>query len=195
MIPSADIPHGPIALGYSIGGFLPQVGLHRRGGIFYQESSYSHLWLAFPFLVAGLVVVLLPLSGYPKAVFTAFFSITAACGAAPYFVRNRFGQTIIVDPAERTVCIKKPAGEATISWSDIAALQLCRQETLQPSSPDAPSRNYQVNLVWRCAGGAYERHCLAAHEVKRYVLGLARRYEALLSLKLTDETNNSQPEP
>src|ERR1039458_511459 len=63
MTRGADIPHGPIALGCSQGGFLPQVGLHRRAGVFYQESSYSHLWLAFPFLVASVVFVFLPLSG------------------------------------------------------------------------------------------------------------------------------------
>lgn len=192
MTRSADIPHGPIALGYSLGGFLPQVGLHRRGGVFYQESSYSHLWLAFPFLVSGVVIMFLPLGGYPKVVFAGFFFITAACGATPYFVRNRLGQTIIVNPGRRTVCIKQPAEERTISWSDIAALQLCRQETLQPSNREAPSRNYQVNLVWRCADGGYERHCLATHEIKRYSLALARRYESLLSVKLTDESSRSQ---
>jgi hypothetical protein len=194
MTRSVDIPHGPIALGYSLGGFLPQVGLHSRGGLFYQESSYSHLWLAVPFMVAGIIIIFLPLGGYPKAVFAGFFSITAICGAAPYFVRNRLGQTIIVDPGRRTVCIKKSAEERTISWSEIAALQLCRQEKLQPSNQEGPSCNYQVNLVWRCAGGAYERHCLATHEVKRYILSLARRYESLLSVRLTDETNSSQPE-
>ncbi len=180
----AEIPHGPMPLGYSLGGFLPQVGIHRRGGVFCQESSRSHLWMAVPFLVAGLVVSFLALSPYPKWVFAGFLFFTGACGAAPYFVRNRFGQTIIVDPERRTLCIKKSAEEKTVAWSDVVALQLCRQ--------DRPSRNYQVNLVWKSAHGAYERHCLATHEVKRYVLQLARCYEALLSLRLTDETNNSQ---
>jgi hypothetical protein len=186
MTRDTDIPHGAMPLGYSLGGFLPQVGMHRRAGVYYQESSRSHLWLAAPFLVAGVVVTFLPLSPYTKSVFAGFLFVTAACAAAPYLVRDRSGQTIIVDPERRTVCIKRPAEERIIAWSDIVALQLCRQ--------DKPSRNYQVNLVWKSAGGAYERHCLVTHEVKRYVLGLARRYESLLSLRLADEINSSQPE-
>jgi hypothetical protein len=148
--------------------------------MYYQESSRSHLWLAVPFLVAGVVVIFLALSPYLKCVFSGFLFITAACAAAPYFVRNRFGQTIIIDPERRTVRIRKSTQERTIAWSDIVALQLCTQ--------NEPSRGYQVNLVWKSADGGYERHCLATHEVRRYVLGLARRYESLLSLGVTDET-------
>ena len=64
MTRDADIPHGPMPLGYSFGGFLPQVGIHRRRGVFYQESSRWHLWLAVPFLAAGVIVSCLSLSLY-----------------------------------------------------------------------------------------------------------------------------------
>jgi hypothetical protein len=186
MIREPDIPHGPMPLGFSLGGLLPQVGIYRRRGVFFQESSRSHLWLAAPFLMGGVVVIFLALGPHPKYVIAGFLFFTAACAAAPYFVRNRLGQTIIVDPGRRTICIKKPSDERTIAWSDLVALQLCRQ--------DHPSRNYQLNLVWKSADGAYARYCLATHEVRRYVLALARRYESLLSLKLTDETHRGQPE-
>ncbi len=181
-----DIPHGPIELGYTLGGLLPQVGLHRRGQVFYQQSSYWHLGISAPFVIAALVCAFLPLDTYTKCVFVGFLLFTAACGVAPYFARDRFGQTVIVDPPGRTLCIKAEGEEKRVPWSDIVALQLCRQER--------PSRAYQVNLVWRCADGTFERRCLAMHEVRRYALSLARRYESLLSLRLNDESARSQPE-
>ena len=52
----SDIPHEPMTLGYTGTGFLPEVGLHRRGHLFCQQSSYTHLWLAAPFLDVALVV-------------------------------------------------------------------------------------------------------------------------------------------
>jgi hypothetical protein len=184
MTRETDIPHGPLPLGYTLGGLLPQVGLHHRGGAFYQQSSYWHLCLAGIFLVPAIVFTFLPLDTYPKWVFVGFFLFTAACGAAPYFVRNGVGQTIIVDAERRTLRIRKSGNEKTIPWSDLVALQLCRQEK--------PSSAYQLNLVWKCADGTFARHCLAMHQVQRYVLGLARSYESLLSMRLSDETGSSQ---
>src|SRR5437867_221694 len=182
-----DIPHGPMQLDYSLGGFFPQVGIRRRGRAFYQQSSHWHLWLSGLFVVPAIAFSLLPLDGYTKWVWAGFFLVTAACGAAPYFVRNRLGQTIIVDPEKRTLCIKQPTNETTIARSDIVALQLCHQEK--------PPKGYQLILVWKCAHGIFDRHCLATYEVRRYVLGLARKYESLLSLSLNDETSRSQSGP
>jgi hypothetical protein len=184
MTRQTDIPHGPIALGYSLGGLLPQVGLHRRGQAFHQESSYWHLALAVPFLVGAIVLIFLPVATYTKCVWVGFLVFTAACGAAPYFVRNRFGQKIIIDPEARIVCIKQAPEDKTILWSDIVALQLCRQEQ--------PSVAYQINLVWKSVDGSFERRCVAVHEVRRYAMSLARRYESLLSVRLTDESVGSQ---
>jgi hypothetical protein len=106
-----DIPHGPIQLGYTLGGFRPQVGLHRRGRAYYQQSSYWHLWLSGLFLVAAVVSASLPLWSYTKSVMLVFVLFTGACGAAPYFLRNRYRQTVIIDLERRTVCIKQEAGE------------------------------------------------------------------------------------
>ncbi len=179
-----DVPHGPIELGYTLGGMLPQVGLHRRGQAFRQESSYWHLGLAVPFFLGAIVVAILPLAAYTRFIWAGLLFFTAACGTAPYFVRNRLGQTVVVDPRARTVCIRKALEEKTILWSDIVAPQLCRQ--------DRPSVAYQINLVWKSGDGSFERRCLAMHQVRRYTLSLARRYESLLSLRLSDESARSQ---
>ena len=184
MTRETDMPHGPMRLGYTLGGFLPQVAIHRRGRAFYQQSSYWHLSLAGLFLLPAIVFTFLPLASYTKWAWVGVFLFTAACGAAPYFVRNRVGQTIIIDSEYRTLRIRKPVDEKTIAWSDIVALQLCHQEK--------PSSAYQLNVVWKCADGTFERHCLALHEVRRYILRLARTYESLLSLRVSDEAGFSQ---
>jgi hypothetical protein len=184
MTTATDIPHGPIQLGYSLGGFLPQVALHRRGQVFYQQSSYWHVGVAVPFVLAAAVFCFLPLETYPKCVWAGFFLVGGICGALPYFVRNRFGQVIRIDPQRETLSIQDPAGERTIAWSQIVGLQLCRQ--------DNPASSLQLNLIWREASGAIERRCLATHEVRRFIVGLARKYESLLPFKIIDETNQSQ---
>jgi len=181
-----DIPSGPIELGYTLGGLLPQVSLHQRGRTFRQESSYWHLGLAVPFVLSAILLLFVPLATYTKCVWVGFLLFTAACGVAPYFVRNRFGQTIVIDSEARTVCFKEASSEKTIAWSDIVALQLCRQER--------PSAAYQVNLAWRSADGTIQRHCLVLHQARRYALCLARRYESLLSVRLSDESISSQPD-
>jgi hypothetical protein len=184
----AGIPRGPIQLGYSLGGLLPHLGLHRRGRAYYQESSYWHLVLALPFLIAAAVLMFLPLGKYTKTVWVAFFLFMVACAVAPYFARNRFGETIIVDLERQNLRIRLREREKTIPRSDVVALQLCLQEQ--------PSKCYQLNLVWRGAGGGLERHCLVLHSAKHYVLALARRYESLLALKLSDQTAlNSEGTP
>jgi hypothetical protein len=63
MTRETDIPHGPIQLGYALGGFLPQVGQYRRGRVYCQQSSYWHLWLSGLFLFAAIVPAFLPLNG------------------------------------------------------------------------------------------------------------------------------------
>ena len=167
-------------LEYGLGGFSPQVGLHRRGRIFYQESSYWHLGIAIPFLLAAVVVARLPLDTWIKCVWVGFFLSTVACGTAPFFVRNYFGQTIIIDPQSRTIRIKRQAEETKIAWSDVVALQMCHQ--------GKPFEGYQLNLVWKLPDGTLKRHCLAKHNIKRFIAQLGRSYESALSFKIIDET-------
>lgn len=175
-----EIPTEPLEMEYTSFGFVPDVGLHRRGQLFYQQSSYWHLGVSCPFFVAAVVVALVPWDSYAKWVWAGFCLWTGACGVAPFFIRNRFGQTIIIHPQQRTVSIKKGGAEETIAWSDILALQLCYQ--------GGRFKGYQLNLVWRRANGTVQRHCLLKHVVKRFVVRLARSYETLFRFKIIDQT-------
>lgn len=56
----SEIPQEALDLNYNSGGFLPDVGLYRRGDIFYQETSRSHHWLFGIMLVGAVIVALLP---------------------------------------------------------------------------------------------------------------------------------------
>ena len=185
MTQDTDIPREPVLLGYTSTGLLPDVGLHRRGHLFCQQSSYVHLWLSVPFLLAAVVVPFLPLGAYARWVFMGFFLFTAASAAVPFFFRNHFGQSIIIDPQRRTVRIRERETEQTIAWPEVVALQLCRQ--------DKPCAAYQLNLVWRRTDGALKRHCLATHVVKRFVVRLTRRYESALPFKVIDQIGDARP--
>lgn len=180
-----DIPHGPMKLDYVSTGLLPEVGLHRRGHVFYQQSSYWHLWLSIPFPLAAMVIAFLPLDTYTRCVWAGFCVFMGICGAVPFFVRNHFGQTVIIDPQNQTLCIRKQAAEKTIAWSDVVALQMCQQ--------GKPLEGYQLNLIWRRPDGTPERHCLTNHVIKRFVVRLARSYESVFSFKVIDEVSHRQP--
>jgi hypothetical protein len=181
-----EIPHEPMQINYTGTGFLPQVELHRRRRMYYQQSSYWHLLLSSLFPLAAIVIAFLPLETYTKWVWAGFCLFTGACGAVPFFLRDRFGQTITIDQEHQTVCIRKQGRETTIPWSDVVALQVCHQ--------GKPCAGYQLNLIWRQPDGGLERHCLTNHVVRRFVLRLARGYASLLSLRIVDETTHSQPD-
>ena len=185
MTRDAEIPHEPMKLDYVNTGFLPEVGLHRRGRVIYQGSSYWHLWLSSPFLFAAVAITFLPLESYTRWVWSGFCVFTGICGTVSFFIRNHFGQAVIIDSQSRTVCIKKQTKKKTIAWSDVVGLQMCRQ--------GKPLDGYQLNLIWRRPGGTLERHCLTNHVTKRFVVRLARSYESALPFYVIDETDHNQP--
>jgi hypothetical protein len=118
-------------------GFLPPIGLHRRGGVFYQESSYSFFWFCGVMLAAAAVLAVLPWDmeadrgGRLKYWLAGFCVWGGICGLGAFFVRNAFGQTIIIDSQNQTLCIKRRIKRRitnqTIAWSDVIGLQVCEQ--------------------------------------------------------------------
>ena len=166
-------------------GFLPHLGLHRRGGLFYQESSYSHLWFFGIMITIALVIAVLPwdtesdIGGKVKYWLAGICIWGAICGLAPYFVRNAFGQTIIIDPKEQTLRIKKGTTNQTMAWRDVIGLQVCELKT----PGDSKIEGYQLSLVWKDASGSVRQHSLIQHTIRRYVVALGKRYEACFGFK------------
>src|SRR5688572_11648793 len=146
-----DIPHQPLALNYNNGGFVPHVGLHRRAHLFYQESSYSHFWLAGSMFLAAFAITLLPwhtlaLGGVKLKYYVALIGIWGGiCAGVPYFIRNKFGQTIIIDPKQKILSIRSEERHETIQWQDIIGLQICHERI----PGNSKMTGYQLNLVWR----------------------------------------------
>ena len=89
---------------HTYSGFLPPVGLHCRGGVFYQESSYSFFWFFGVMFAAATVLAVLPWDvpanpgGKLKYWLAGFCVWGGICGLAGFFVRNAFLQTIIINP-------------------------------------------------------------------------------------------------
>lgn len=185
-----EIPRGALNLPYNDGGFLPHVGLHRRGELFYQESSYSHFWLLGVMLAAAIVILLLPWStmagvgGKLKYWIAGICVWGGICGFVPYFIRNAWGQNVTIDPKRQRLSITSNDFCGQISWQQIVGLQICRQKIRGESELNG----YQLNLVWLEANGTVRRHCLLKHAIKGFVVRLGRRYETLFDFKLIDHT-------
>ena len=106
-----DIPREALKLEYNSSGFLPDVGLHRKGELIYQESSYWHLGLGAVILIIAVIISLLhwdtPAAFYGfklKYLAATFCLFCALCASAPYFIRNMVGKTVIIDPQETLSC-------------------------------------------------------------------------------------------
>ena len=180
---------------YTSSGFLPDVGLHRHGDLFHQESSYSHFWFVGFMLVAALVTALLPwhtmadVGGKLKYWIAGFFVFGGICGFVPYFIRNACGQNITIDAKNKTLCITSNDLIERLFWQQIMGLQICRQKV----AGNSEMNGYQLNLVWKDADGTMRRHCLLKHAVRAFVYRLGRRYESLFGFALIDHTRGSQP--
>ena len=167
-----------VRIGQTNTGFLPHVGLHRRGGIFYQESSYSFFWFCGVMLAAAAVLAVLPwdvdanLGGKLKYWLAGLCVWGGICGLAGFFVRNAFLQTIIINPQNQTLCIKRRIKrritKQTIAWSDVIGLEVCRQRTPEDSKDDG----YRLNWVWKDSSGNMHQHCLLGHAIRRYVVAV-----------------------
>ncbi len=177
MTPLNDIPRVSLDIRYNNRGLFPHVGIHRRNGLFRQESSYSHFWF---FGVMGTVAAIVLLLPWETA--SAFgelklkYLIAGGCvfgglfGLLPYFIRNAFGQLITIDPEAKTLRILSGQFSGLISWNDIIGLQICCQEN---------DGGFQLNLVWMGEGGTVRRHCLLKHWRRAFVVRLGSQYEAL----------------
>ncbi len=187
----ADLPCEPLDLQTNSRGFLPSIGLHAHGHLYVQESSYSHFGFFAFMLVAAGALALSPwdarsASGaWPlKYVIAGGMVWAGLCGFAPYWVRNAFGQKIIVDPVKRMWTIRRRSSERVVPWNDVLGLQICRQVV----SSTSKLNGYQLNLVWRDASGKIQRHCLFKHALRAFVRSLGNRYRDLFRVDLFDQT-------
>jgi len=170
-----------------------EVELHCRHGIYYQESSYGHLrFFAALAIIAG-VICFLPWNTLANDGVKLKYYIAGGvlwggiCGLFPYFIRNAFGQHIIINPQERTLQIVKDATTKTIAWDQIVGLQICHQKFPEDHELDA----YQLNLAWKISTGEMRRHCLAKNASKHSILRLGKKYEQLLGFKIFDQISKS----
>lgn len=194
----SEIPQGPLDLHYNSVGFLPDVGLYRRGDMFYQDTSRSHHWLFGIMVVGAVVVALLPwhtraVVGELKYWIAGMLVFGGLCDIAGGLIRRAVPQHISIDSKNKTVAI---VGEGfdrklSLSWQQIIGLQICRQKV--PGNSEM--NGYQLNLVWKEADGVVRRRCLLKHSVRAFVFGLGRRYESLFGFALIDHTRPSKHTP
>ena len=196
------IPAKPLELNYSNTGFLPHVGLYRKGEVFVQESSRVHFWFLGVMSALAVGALFLPwnkpaLLGLQVRHVVAIGCLWGGiCGLAPYFIRNRYAQVVTIDPAQKTIRIQQrgltlampmvagnitiPEMDVLIPWSELLALQICYQG-------GAEYPGYQLNLV-RKHDGDIERHCLLQHAIRAYVAGLAAKYQKAFGFRIVDHT-------
>lgn len=181
-------------------GFLPHVGLHRRAGMLRHESSYSHIVFFAVMLIVALTAHLMlkdwhdPTMLGPEARYIVIGSILwgGLCGFVPYFIRNKYGQTLSFDPYHQRLSIRwrqwsrhpqhplrflASPMELNIPWQQIVGLQICATEN-----------SHQLNLVWRDADNAVVRRCLLNHANPSMVRRLARQYERALPFPIMDHS-------
>ena len=186
-----DIPAEPLDVRDNTWGFLPNIGLHGKQGVFHQESSYSYFWFLGVMLAAAAVVFMLPWEtrtalGKLKYWVGGGLIWGGICALVPYFVRNVLGQTIVIDPRKETVLIRERGSEQLIPWSEIVALQVC----YQPSPGRRIGPGYQLNIAWRDQSGEVHRHCLLKHVIKRFVVSLGKRYSSRFGFEIVDHSRN-----
>lgn len=189
----SEIPRDPLDINYNNRGVLPHIGLHYRGQLYYQESSYSHFWFAGTMLAAAIAAGFLPWDietsfGGLKYWIAGAFVWAGICGTAPYWVRNRLGQTIIIDPGNETLTIRSGQSVRVVSWASILELQVCHQRA--PGS--SVLNGYQLNLAWKDTEGQLQRHCLLKHVNRGCVVSIGNKYASLFGFGLVDCTNDRQ---
>ena len=183
-------------LRYNSDGFLPDVGLYRRGGRFYQAMSRSHYWLLGIVSIGAVIVALLPWHtraavGELKYWISGMFLFGGLCDLVGSLVRKAVTQEVSIDASTKTISIVGDRFSGNIPWEQIIGLQICRQKDRASSELNG----YQLNLVWRDGGGVVRRHCLLKHSIRGFVLRLGRRYQTLLGFALFDHSSPGRAEP
>ena len=190
-----EIPQEALDLRYNSGGFLPDVGLYRRGDMFYQEASKAHRWLFGILLVAALVVSLLPwhtraIVGELKYWIAGMLLFGGFCDLVGSLIQSAVRQRVSIDPKHKTLSIVGSDFKTKLCWEDIIGLQICRQRV----AGNSEMNGYQLNLVWREADGSVRRHCLLKHASRGFVTRLAGRYRSFFGFTVMDYTRRSQPD-
>jgi hypothetical protein len=190
-----EIPQEALDLHYNSGGFLPDVGLYRRGDMFYQEKSHSHRWLFGLMVVGAIIIALLPWHtraalGELKYWIAGMLVVGALCDIVGSSIQSAVTQHISIDTKKKMLAIVGDGFDRKLSWQQIIGLQICRQKV--PGNSEM--NGYQLNLVWKEADGVVRRRCLLKHSVRVFVLRLGREYESLFGFALIDHTRPSQPD-
>lgn len=219
-----EIPTTPLRVSVTSLGWMPDVALHRYRRNFIHESSYTSLVLSGVLFVVAAIFCVLPWNDLPiagiglpmKYCLALIFLIGAICIGAAFFLRNRFGQRLIIDPLSRTVTLRKTRAEAVLHWLCGRVVVADRIRHGKPVSelernrqPEAeivldfsdivgiqicggPPAAYQVNLVFRTSTQALDRDCLANHPVKRFCTTLAQRYSNEFGFRIIDNVAPSR---
>jgi hypothetical protein len=191
----SEIPQEALDLHYNSGGFLLDVGLYRRGEMFYQETSKSHYWLFGILVVGAAVVASLPwharaVVGELKYWIAAMLVFGGLCGLAGAWIRSAVTQHVSVDAKSKTVAIVGEGFNRKLLWEQVIGLQICRQKV--PGNSEM--NGYQLNLVWKETDGVVQRRCLLKHSVRAFAFRLGRRYESLFGFPLIDHSCPCQPD-
>ncbi len=165
-------------------GFLPDIGLHHRGGLYFQESSYAFRVEAILTLMVAVACCFVPLEIHtflgqgPKLKYfiAAGLGWTGLCIWGGSVLRNSRGGMVIIDPQDKTVSIQHSDYQPTTSWSQIVGIQLCGGRTAA----------YQANLVYQTVSGEIERYCLISNAMKKHTSALARQYHTRFGFPLID---------
>lgn len=218
-----EIPSTPLRVSVTSLGWMPDVALHRHRRTYIHESSYASLVLAAFLFALAFLCSFLPwnepnLFGTippAKYVFSLLFICGSVCSGAVFFIRNHFGQRLIIDKRTRTVTLQKTRAEAVLHWLigrvDVADRLRHGKPVLEferKTKPEAvivldfvdvvgiqicggPPAAYQVNLVFRTSSGGLDRDCLANHVVKQFCTNLAQRYSKEFGFKVIDNIANA----
>lgn len=191
----SEIPQAALDLHYNSGGFLPDVGLYRRGDMFYQETSRLHHWLFGIMVVSAVIVALLPwhtraVVGELKFWIAGMLVFGGLCDLVGCLIRADVTQHVSIDVKNKAVAILGEGFDRKLSWEQVIGLQICRQKV--PGNSEM--NGYQLNLVWREADEVVRRRCLLKHSIRAFVFRLGRRYESLFGFPLIDHTRPSQPD-
>ena len=183
---SPDIDKSPVRSNAKSMGWFPDVGLHSRGGVTVQESSYAMLWFAMFLFSAAIACCFIPweersfLGRGPKVIYFIAGGLAwgGICTVGMYVIRNAIGERITIDSEAATVTIKSRDGDSEFPLSNLIGIQICG---------DACT-GYQSNLVYSTPSGEIVRHCLHCHISKWHCERLAVQYRSRCGIVVFDHT-------
>lgn len=191
-----DIPTEPLPTSSMSSSLFPDVALHRRAGKFVHESSYSMPIFAAIMCGMAIGVCFIPwderilLGRGPRVVEVIAGGIVwgAICVLGVFWLRNRFGQTITIEPDDNRLTIPSPDRHLVLNLDDVVGIQLCRCR-LGHDPKSRSQQGFQMNLVYRTKGDNVDRHCVYSHVRKGPCLRLANQYQAACDFEVFDHTH------